>query len=357
MARLCLLTAAAIAALTGTAVAADISNTLDGPLRGSFTTEFGTRVWIGSGSTSKNLLSPGGRFLNSRLTYGGLGSGSAELFGKVSADDFFLSGYAGLGTTPGGSLQDEDFPPSVAPFSSTHSPLQNGSLSYLTVDVGHNFYDAAGTRLGAFVGYNYLNQQLNAFGCTQDAANPGICVPAIGSATAVISQTNTWQSLRLGLSGDMQLHGPWTLSGEGAVLPYVSLHGSDTHWLRIPAVFRDRLGRAVAGNARLPSERPSQPWPWWSLLADAGHRLGPLRGCPRRRQGRGAAADLEHRHGRPADRGQGDFLIGRWRPRATARAPLCRPVLTETPRPATGAGPARPRGWRRDWRSGRRQNR
>jgi len=237
MARLCLLTAAAIAALTGTAVAADISNTLDGPLRGSFTTEFGTRVWIGSGSTSKNLLSPGGRFLNSRLTYGGLGSGSAELFGKVSADDFFLSGYAGLGTTPGGSLQDEDFPPSVAPYSSTRSPLQNGSLSYLTVDVGHNFYDAAGTRLGAFVGYNYLNQQLNAFGCTQDAANPGICVPAIGSATAVISQTNTWQSLRFGLSGDMQLHGPWTLSGEGAVLPYVSLHGSDTHWLRIPADF------------------------------------------------------------------------------------------------------------------------
>ena len=231
------MTVAAIAALSGTAMAADIGGAPDGPLRGSFTTEFGTRVWLGYGTTSKTLSNPAGTALNSRLTYGGLGSGSAELFGRISADDFFLSGYAALGAMPGGTLQDEDFPPSLSPYSSTQSPLQNGSLNYLTVDVGHNFYDVPGTRLGGFVGYNYLNQQVNAFGCTQDGANPRVCVPAISNATAVISQTNTWQSLRLGLSGDMQLHGPWTLSGEGAVLPYVSLHGADTHWLRIPSSF------------------------------------------------------------------------------------------------------------------------
>jgi hypothetical protein len=233
-----LLAAAILAAMTGTAMAGDLPKGAESTaVHGGFEAEFGTRMWLGFGNTAKDLYGVGGSPMVSRLTYGNLPTAAGEIFGKVTDNRFFVSGFAGLGVLDGGTLKDEDFPPVTSPYSSTNSNQHDGSLSYATVDVGGYLYSTPKGRLGAFVGYNYLNQQLNAFGCTQTGANAGICVPSISDSVKVISQSNTWQSVRVGINGDMKLDDRWSINGDAAILPYVTLSGADTHWLRIPGDF------------------------------------------------------------------------------------------------------------------------
>ena len=117
--------------------------------------------------------------------------------------------------------------------------------------------------MGAFVGFNYLQQMVKAYGCTQTATNPDVCVPTIDSSVLGITQTNKWRSLRLGVSGDIRT-GRLQLGGEAA-LTYSRLTGSDAHWLRIgtdpgetsPVRFlRTARGGAINWKRRSPTASP-----------------------------------------------------------------------------------------------------
>lgn len=67
----------------------------------------------------------------------------------------------------------------------------------------------------------------------EPAQPDGICVPAFPTSVLGISQDNRFDSLRLGIGGDVDLTPRLTLSGEAA---YVRtwLDGADTHHLRVP---------------------------------------------------------------------------------------------------------------------------
>ncbi len=208
-----------------------------GWLDGVYSGEIGTRFWYGMGQTGKDLYGTDAKTLYSRLTYKGLTGMSGELFGQVNERNYFVKGNAGLGALLRGSLQDEDFPPGIAVYSSTDSSLHPGTIGYITVDGGGYFSETPNTRLGVFAGYAYLHQTVNGFGCTQTASNPSVCAGGISDSTAVITQKNNWNALRIGLNGDMTFGQGWRLKGEAAVLPVVMLYGADYHWLRIGTDF------------------------------------------------------------------------------------------------------------------------
>jgi outer membrane protease len=198
--------------------------------------EFGARYWFGTGKTGKSLYGPPSVYngLVSRLTYSDFLVNAGEFDWRVAfLNGWFIKGYIGGGSATQGQLQDEDFPPALTPYSSTTSREASGFLGYGSVDVGYDVLRGGDFRVGAFVGYHYLNQGENAYGCAQNAANPLVCQPPIPATIEAISQSNTYQSLRLGLDASVQLGERFTLTGEGAWLPYVSMKGSDTHWLRI----------------------------------------------------------------------------------------------------------------------------
>jgi hypothetical protein len=202
------------------------------PEKPAFTATFAARYWYGMGSVSKDLYSTRGP-LNSRLTYSGLQSHSAELFGRVDHESgLFFKGYGGGGLLTGGHLQDEDFPPAISPYSSTNSTLQNQSLGYVSVDAGGALIRGADFRFDAFVGYHYFQQRMKAFGCTQTAGNTNVCTPTIPDSVAGIVQDASWQSIRLGLNADLPLFGGWRINLDGAYLPYVWFSGSDNHLQR-----------------------------------------------------------------------------------------------------------------------------
>lgn len=203
----------------------------------SFTGELGLRYWFSSGKTQKDLYGSGRGDLVSRLTYDDLSGHSGEIYGRLDhSSGFFLKGYAGGGILPDGSLNDEDFnmpPPSPDPYSSTDSRQREGHLAYVSIDAGFNLLRQPDFRLGVFGGYHYLEDKVSAYGCQQIGGHSTICVPGFADSVLVISQNNRWQSVRVGLDADIRLSNRLMLRLDAAWLPYVSLNGTDFHWLRI----------------------------------------------------------------------------------------------------------------------------
>jgi opacity protein-like surface antigen len=195
--------------------------------------EFGTRFWYSTGRTRSDLLNFAGTFQGSRLTYADLTAGSGEGFFRFDhRSGAFLKGYVGAGDVFGGHLTDEDFPPLIANYSSTNSSQKGGRLNYFDIDAGSLIYRGAGGRLGAFVGYHRWHEKLDAFGCTSNV--PGsVCDVPVADSVRTITQENTWQSLRIGLSGDIKLTDQLKASGEAAYVPRTYMSGSDAHWLLI----------------------------------------------------------------------------------------------------------------------------
>jgi outer membrane protease len=203
------------------------------PQPSMFSYEAGARYWYGWGKTAKDLYGTTTSQLVSRLTYDGLAIHSADAFMRADhTSGWFVKGYAGAGFIVGGRLEDEDFPPVTTPYSSTNSSMKDGSTGYASVDLGYKIVKGGDFNIGAFVGYHFLNQKVNAYGCSQIATFPS-CVTPIPETIKVISQDNDWHSLRLGLDANVELSKRVKFSVEGAWLPYVSLGGADTHWLRI----------------------------------------------------------------------------------------------------------------------------
>jgi hypothetical protein len=204
------------------------------PEQPAFTASFAARYWYGMGSAGKDLYGLTRATLNSRLTYDGLQSHSAELFGRIDhSSSLFWKGYLGGGLLTQGHLQDEDFPPGITPYSSTNSTLQNQvSLGYISTDVGGALVRGSDFRVDAFVGYHYMHARMKAFGCAQTASNAAICGTPIPDSVAVIVQDAGWQALRLGLNADLPLFAGWRINLEGAYLPYAWYNGTDNHLLR-----------------------------------------------------------------------------------------------------------------------------
>lgn len=219
--------------------------------------EVGLRFWYSSGRTSKDLFDTTGALLISRLTYSGLDALSGETFARWNhTSGVFVKGYLGIGAITKGNLQDEDFPPVTVPYSSTNSEIRNSAIFYGAIDVGYNFLRGPGYSLGAFVGYHYYDEQLNAYGCAQTGgAGSGICVPSIGTGVLAISNDGKWQSVRLGLNGQIMITDRLKLTADAAWLPYTRLDSADTHWLRTlnnppsPGFFTGPIPEDGTGNS------------------------------------------------------------------------------------------------------------
>ena len=201
--------------------------------------ELGARDWVSSGRFQKDLGSttdPGtSTTLNSRLTYDTTAN-SAELFGRIEApQNIFLKGNIGAGWISSGQLNDEDwglpFGITVVPYSNTTSSV-SGDISYATGDVGYDFFRGIGYRLGAFVGYNYYTENKSANGCVQIANPFSDCVPPIENSVLVITENDTWNSLRVGLNGNIMVTDRLKVEADVAYLPYVAFKGTDDHLLR-----------------------------------------------------------------------------------------------------------------------------
>jgi hypothetical protein len=181
--------------------------------------DVGVRDWYSSGKFQKDLGSTTNpalaNILNSRLTYNTTAN-SGELFGRIEApQNVFVKGNLGIGSILNGQLNDEDWVlfGGTVPYSNTTSSVK-GEIAYATVDLGYDFFRGAGYKLGAFVGYNYFKENKSAYGCTQIANQLSDCVPSIDSSILVITENDKWNSLRVGVGGDIMVTNRVKLGGQ-----------------------------------------------------------------------------------------------------------------------------------------------
>jgi Omptin family len=215
----------------------------------TYTYELGGRYWYGLGKTAKDLYDPTGAYMVSRLTYGKLQTHSFELFGRFDhSSHLFLKGYVGAGFMARGNLNDEDFPPTISPYSSTDSDQRQGRLFYASLDGGFDIIRGGDFRVGAFTGYHFLSEKLNAYGCTELASNSAVCAGSIASSVKVITQDNNWHSWRLGIDAAFEPFERMKVGVDAAWLPYVWLDGADSHWLRIGTDFTGPIPENGTGN-------------------------------------------------------------------------------------------------------------
>lgn len=212
----------------------------------------GMRAGTSFGSTRMSLYDATGSTMVSRLTYHNSNAFTVEPFFDLEMPSWnmYVTGYFGTGALHGANLQDEDFPPGINPYSSTNSPVSDSNVTYATVDVGYNALQTSWYKLGGFVGFNYIGNAYNAFGCTQTASNSQICTPGqVGSANLTISDSYSWEGVRLGISGALTLPHGFTISGDAAWLPYVALSGTNDHWLRMPGDFASGIPESGSGSS------------------------------------------------------------------------------------------------------------
>ena len=142
--------------------------------------------------------------------------------------NFFLKGYFGLGLTKKGNLIDEDFPPITDPYSKTQSDTA-GQLRYGSIDFGYNIYTDKRFRIGAFIGYHYWFENIDASGCAQIGSNPFICGVPLANSIVVISEQDRWNSMRFGGVVDVNLTDRLKWNGEFAYA-VTSQRAQDTHY-------------------------------------------------------------------------------------------------------------------------------
>ena len=193
--------------------------------------EAGTRTWFSSGRAGapQPLLNAPPTVLASRLAFGSLDGITGETFARLDhSSGLFVKGFLGAGAINSGTLNDEDFPAAGA-YSNTLSRA-SGHLAYGTVDVGYAFLRSAGAKLGAFAGYNYYEEDINTYNCTQ-LAGAGTCagVPAFPANFLGIAQDGHYNSLRVGLSSQFRLTDKLNLTADAAYLPWVNFTGRDDH--------------------------------------------------------------------------------------------------------------------------------
>ncbi|MGX7742497.1 outer membrane protein [Rhodopseudomonas parapalustris] len=195
--------------------------------------EAGTRYWGSSGRMQKDLNSnvlPSR--LNSRLIYGDQTGHSLEAFVRVDhASGLFAKANLGLGHLVDGQLNDEDFPSQVT-YSNTISEMRDGRLSFGSADIGYNFINDGGRKLGGFVGYRSFYQTGNGFGCLQIATDFATCGVPFPTNYLGLSETESWRGVALGINVRAPLTERLRLEVDAAYLPYVNRAGFDNHWFR-----------------------------------------------------------------------------------------------------------------------------
>ena len=175
-------------------------------------------------------VTPPANVLASRLTFGGMDAASGEVFARLNhSSGFFVKGYLGAGEINKGHLNDEDFPAGPTYSNTLSSAL--GHLGYATIDVGYNVWRSVGAKVGPFVGYNYYTQAIDTFGCTQVAGSTP-CSTALPSALLGLTESDSFNSLRVGLSSEVMLTERVRLTADAAYIPWVSFSGLDDHLSR-----------------------------------------------------------------------------------------------------------------------------
>jgi hypothetical protein len=190
----------------------------------------------------------------SRLNYEDMQTNSGEFFGRIETPwNLFVKGYVGGGSINNGHMNDEDAiffitPPPIGGYENTLSPAVTGDIHYGAIDGGYDFLRGAGYKVGAFAGYFHLNQEMNAFGCAPISFINCTPNPVPTSGSPVITETDKWDAVRIGIAAEAMLTERVKISLDAAYLPWVWFNGLDQHFIGNTGVLAEIFSASGKGS-------------------------------------------------------------------------------------------------------------
>jgi opacity protein-like surface antigen len=182
-----------------------------------------TRFSVAAGSGTPNVLS--------ELRWRGLDTVVPEVNAELVWKRLVALGTIGAGAVFDGVLIDDDFAGNdrTGRFSHTRSSVV-GALVYVNLAVGFRLVtwgERATPRAGyvdAFIGHQYWREDYDAFGATGTVSIP--------NDVRAISETFTFNSLRIGARAHVPVFRAFGLKIAGAILPWSHVELEDEHPLR-----------------------------------------------------------------------------------------------------------------------------
>ena len=106
----------------------------------------------------------------------------------------------------------------------------------------------AGYKVGAFAGYFHLNQEMNAFGCAPISFINCTPNPVPTSGSPVITETDKWDAVRIGIAAEAMLTERVKISLDAAYLPWVWFNGLDQHFIGNTGVLAEIFSASGKGS-------------------------------------------------------------------------------------------------------------
>ena len=246
----------------------------------AYSLTLGVREWITQGRSSHNIGSPTGPNVASELSWRGVNSVITQVNGDLVVKRFILNLSVGHGGINNGDLLDEDWdgPNRTMRSSATISRVDDGSIWIVSVTPGVRLFEwsvpdnpiRGGYDLMA--GYQFWREQYVAFG-GRDILTGNPPLPD----TRSLKQTNTWQSMRIGMRTIFPAFSFLAVKGSIFYIPFSSHRNDDIHDLRTD-LRKDPsfLSTATGGNG-IQLEGSVMVRLWRGLTAEAGYAYWDIR--------------------------------------------------------------------------------
>ena len=250
----------------------------------AYSLTFGVREWITRGRSGHNIGSPAGPNVASELSWRGMNSVITQFTGDLVVKRFILNLSVGYGGINGGDLLDQDWDDNnrTNKTSETISRIGDGSIWIVSVTPGVRLFEwsvpdnpiRGGYDLMA--GFQFWREQYVAFG----GANLLPAGPPLPDGRS-LQQTNTWQSMRIGMRTTFPAFSFLAVKGGIFYIPFNSYRNEDIHYLRTtgPMALRQDpsfLSTATGGNG-VQVEGSVLVRLWRGLTAEAGYAYWDMR--------------------------------------------------------------------------------
>jgi hypothetical protein len=203
-----------------------------------------------------------------------------EVTGDLVFKQFILNLSVGHGGIDSDNLLDQDWADDnrTNKTSETVSPIDDGSIWIVSVTPGYRLFEWSMPNnpirggYDLLVGYQFWREQYDAFGGT-DLLNGGPPLPNARS----LRQTNTWQSMRIGMRTIFPAFSFLAVKGSIFYIPFNSYRNEDIHYLRTDLRQNPSFLSTATGGNGVQAEASVLVRLWRGLTAEAGYAYWDIR--------------------------------------------------------------------------------
>jgi len=250
----------------------------------AYSLTLGVREWITQGRSAHNIGS-GNVNVASELSWRGANSVITQLTADLVVQRFVVNVSLGYGGINNGNLLDQDWngPNRTNLTTTTTSRIDDGNVWIVSVTPGVRLFEWSmpdNPIQGGYdllLGYQFWRENYVAFGGQGTDFSSGPPQPISLPNVQTLRQTNTWQSMRIGMRTTFPAFSFLAVKGGIFYIPFNSYRNEDVHDLRTDLRQDPSFLTTATGGNGVQAEGSVMVRLWRGLTAEAGYAYWDIR--------------------------------------------------------------------------------